>query len=366
MLLLSAGCGASARDDSPGTQPEAGAPEAGADAGPGAACDASISGLEVSDEGLYGYPPYAAADCRLVYVSKSGALLLRDLTSGAETELESASLHPRRPTIAADTIAWEATEGPLASVVRVRFADRTTTVTGAFHHSGEPRTAANSVVFTGWKASDDLGDTDVYLWDASRGSLAVVYEGPAQQRFADVSEGLVAYTDFAEDPDQRFDDNHDDRADVVVYDRATRVLTTRKVDGKQAFPMIASASQIAYLHWDWSEIHPEPKFVAYWLRVAGVGVPPASDVNIAHVTNFAPPYVRPTVGPSTLEWIENLAGGTPALVRAPIDGSRAPAKVEGLDGLQLYAPSAAQSFTVLATRPAATTTVPPQLRSVRR
>jgi hypothetical protein len=365
IVLLSAGCGSRAHDDPSAAQPDGGAPASQPDSG-APACNANVSDIEVSDQGLYGYPPYAAADCRLVYVAKSGALLLRDLTSGAETQLEDASLHARRPTIAADTIAWEATDGASASVVRVRFDGKTTSVSGAFDHSGEPRTAANSVVFTGWKTKDDLGDTDVYLWDAPSGRLSAVYEGAAQQRFADVSDGLVAYTDFAEDPDGRFDDDNNDLADVVLYDRATRAFTPRKLAGKQAFPMIASATQIGYLHWDWAEIHPEPKLVAYWLRVGNVGAPPAGDLSIAHVINYAPPYVRPALGEATLEWIDNPEGGGAALMRAPIDGSRAPAKVDGLDGLALYAPSAAKTFTVLATRAAASVTAPALLRSVRR
>src|SRR5436305_11953808 len=67
------------------------------DAGSSPTCDATgATGVQVSDKGLYGYPPYAADGCSLVYVAKSGELRLRDLASGRETVLDDASQSPRR------------------------------------------------------------------------------------------------------------------------------------------------------------------------------------------------------------------------------------------------------------------------------
>jgi hypothetical protein len=118
------------------------------------------------------------------------------------------------------------------------------------------------------------------------------------------------------------------------------------------------------LHWDWVEVHPEPKLAAYHLRVGSLTAEPiTADHEIAHVTAQVPPYVRPAVHQGTLEWVDSPDGKF-QLWRAVADGSAAPVAVDSVKGVALYAPAPTDKFTVLATR--ATFQLPPELTAVAR
>ncbi len=337
---------------------DASAVDAG-DPSPAATCSAPLpAGILLPSVDLLGHPPYAADGCTLVYVasaaSGAGELRARDLTTGAETVLAPASESPRRPTIAGDVIAWEAMDGATA-IVRVRTAGATFTVSGPFDHAGEARAAADAVVFTGWRSADPVGDTDVFVVDAVTRAARLVLGGPGQQRFADISRGAIAATDFSEDPDGTFNDNETDLADVVLFDRATSQVTRRPRTGKQAFPMIASPTRLGYL--DWATVHPEPKLAAYVLRVGDMAGPAEADVTLATVTDASGQYVLPSGRNGVIEWVQRPMGASPALFKAPADLSSPAAAVPGLDGLELFAPALAASFTLLGTRASGSTDV---------
>jgi hypothetical protein len=290
----------------------------------------------------------------LLYVSRpsvtgeSGELILRDLQSGAESSLARADESPRRPTIAGSVIAWEATiDGH--SAVRVRYADKTMTLAGAFDHAGEPRATGDAVVFTAWTSADDRGDTDVWLYLPGSEELTAVVTGAGQQRFADVSPTHVAVSDFSEDPDGRYDGSGD-LADIVLYDRITRASTPRPLAGKQAFPMLGENGLLVYLHWDLSEVHPEPKLAGYHLKVGAVDVNAAGDRELANVVAQNPPYVRPAMSHGVVEWVASR-DNTYSLFRAQADSSADPAAVKQ-SPVALYAPAPANAFTLLATRAA--------------
>jgi hypothetical protein len=312
-----------------------------------------VTGVTVDETELAGYPSYAVDGCTLVYVARAletgaqGDLRKRDLSRGEEVVIASRDEAPRRPTISGDVIAWEATIAGRA-VVRVSYRGTVRTLSGSFDHAGEPRAAADGVVFTIWTSADPLGDTDVDLFLPETGQLVSVVRGPSQQRFADISPERIAFTDFSEDPDGRYDGGGD-LADIGVYDRSTHAITERRLAGKQAFPMLLAGEQLAYLHWDFFEIHPEPKLSAYHLRAVSLKGPALPDLEIATVVAGTPPYVRPAAHASTLEWVDS-PNGKFRLWRAPADASSEPLAVPGLGGLALYAPAPTQSFTVLATR----------------
>jgi hypothetical protein len=315
-----------------------------------ATCDAPLpSDIPIASVDLQGYPPYAADGCTLVYVAAGGDLRVRDLKAGADTVLAAASESPHRPTIAGGVIAWEATDGA-RPVVRVHANGATATMSGDFDHAGEPRAAADAVAFTAWRGADALSDTDVLVYDVAQSRAEVVFGGAAQQRFSDASKDFVAAADFSEDPDGVFNDNETDVADIVVYDRATRAVSRRPRPGKQAFPLLVSPSRLGYL--DWGEVHPEPKLAEYTLRVGDILGAVEGDVDVALVKNAFGQYVLPAGRDGYLEWIAR-PDGTPAFWRAPADMSLPPAQVTGLDGLDLYAPASAASFTALGTRPIA-------------
>jgi hypothetical protein len=326
---------------------------AAGDARPGAAASCSAkppASFPVASFDLLGHPPYASDGCTLVYVvpaAAGGELRSLDLTSGAEAVVAPASESPRRPTVLGDTIAWEAQIGG-RRVVRVHAAGATFTAAGAFDHAGEPRAVTDAVVFTAWTGADDTSDTDVHLLDvATRQSRAVV-GGAGQQRFADVSSSTIAVTDFSEDPDGTFNDNETDLADIVLFDRATGALTHRARSGKQAFPMLASATRLGYL--DWAEVHPEPKLSAYTLRVGDIQGAVTGDVTLSDVTNQTTQYVLPSGRDGIIAWVDNTLGTSPRLWRAPADLSAKPTAAAGLDGVQIYAPAHASGFTLVGTQ----------------
>jgi hypothetical protein len=286
-----------------------------------------------------GYPPYAIDGCKLAYIADGvGELRLRDLATGADTVIAPAGELPRRPTIAGDLVAWEATVDGKSVVLAGGH-----TIAGAFDHAGEPRAADDAVIFTGWLSADEKGDTDVLLYTPSSGALTVLGTGPGQQRFADVSATHAAWSDFAEDPDGTFDDNGNDVADLVVLDRGTMTAVTRKRPGKQAFPALGADGRIAYL--DWPLVHPEPKFAEYELRIGDVAGDGASDAHVDYITTQVP-YMRPAARGDRLEWVSSSLGG-PTLMRRSADLASPAETVQVFQGLTVFGPSAAVGITLV-------------------
>jgi hypothetical protein len=291
-----------------------------------------------------------------VYVSSTGALVVRDLGTGAEETLATASEQPGRPAASAEIIAWEAFEAGAKVVrVRVRATSETKTIAGAFVSAAEPRVSGTSVAFTAWITE---ADADIWLVDATNGESQSIFSGPAEQRFADVSASFVVATDFSEDPDGKYD-GQGDLADIVVFDRATQTVSKRALEKKQAFPMLVNDSLLGYL--EWSLVHPEPKLEGYAIRVGPIAGPALLDQTIADVVLRTSYPVRPSTANGMIEWIAN-GDGTTALWRAPADRSSAPATVAGIDGLQLSAPASAAAFTVVT----ASDGTGPRLRTVGR
>jgi hypothetical protein len=356
-LFLGACSSSSPVDPSP---PEAGSdagsdagPEAGSDAEPPACSAASVDGIEVAPSDVYGgppyalgYPPYSIDGCLLAYlaaplgVETSGPLYLRDLATGAETLLEAASEKPRRPSIAGDVIAWEATIAG-DRVVRVRAGAETVTITGAFHHAGEPRAAEDGVVVTAWLGPTDLDDTDIFLFKIGEPEALPIAPSP------DISPTHIAFADFSEDPDGRFDENAFDLADIVVYDRLKKLGSPRKRTGKQAFPLLGAAGSIAYLAW--GPMHPEPKFSAYELFVGDLAASAGADLVAASITTSTP-YIRPVARGALVEWVEWPLGGAASFWRRPADLSEPAEQV--LENLALFGPSATAGISIVAAQDA--------------
>ena len=310
---------------------------------------ADLDGLSVFSGDTWdplGYPPYALERCTLVYVAPAnggGALHLRNLATGEDSELEPAESHARRPSLAGGVIAWEV--GDFAqSQVRVRYEGTTQTLSGAFDHAGEPRVAPDAVVFTAFLGPNPTDDTDVYLYRVATEQLTGVAVGPGQQRFADVSRTHVAVTDFSEDPRGYFD-QFDSIADVVTIDRDSDVATPRKRAGKQAFPLLTDQGALAYL--DWGAVHPEPKFSQFGLRLGQLGAPVDADIDVTpEPIHTDPAYVRPSLHGSHLDFVDTrtgviglysftLASGEPATL-TPIAGSP-----------QLFGPVATDAMTLI-------------------
>jgi hypothetical protein len=348
--LASAGDGGSG-DPSPSA--DAGASFAGTLAGPEPSCPAIGAPANVTQDDLYGYPPYASYGCRLAYVkADTGALVLRDLRTGAENQIAPASEHPHRPTVSADVVAWESSNAQGSSELHVLYNDVTTVLSAAFgaqaghpfDHAGEPRAANGVVVFTAWSAQADTSDTDVLLYGAVDKRLVVVAGGPAQQRFADISENKIAVTDFIEDPDGTFNENDTDLADIGILDRALGTYALRKNPGKDAFPVLVSDDALGYLHW--GDHRPEPKFQAFAVMGASIPMPASADKLLQDVeTNV---FVRPSGRYGELFWVtQNLTDGMYALNHAPTSGATPPAAVTNLGGA-LGAPAASKAFTLVA------------------
>lgn len=298
-------------------------------------CTVDVSGVAIGSSDPYAYPLYALDGCTLAYVGKDAALHVKDLATGADEIVDRDA--PRRPTLAGDTLAWESLlDGK--SKVRVRNGALVTTLDG---WSGEPRAAKDAVVFTRWTTGDAFGDTDVMLYVPSKGTTTLIAGGPGQQRFADVSDAFVAVTDFSEDPDQRFDGNDEDLADVGLFDRTTGTFTLRKKLGKQAFPILAGGTTLVY-H-DWASIHPQPKLEAYDLYRTAVDAPVSADGLLASVHTL-PPYTRPSGRGGVVEWVVRDAMGV-TLYRA------ADAKVSSvISATDLFAPSTGSDRTLVGAR----------------
>ena len=376
LVAALAACGGarddSSRADGPGAASSSGMPGPVTDP---SKCETSAArDLAVASDDLNGYPPYAVAECKLVYVSRSGDLLLRDLSTPAEIKLAPVSERPRRPSIAIDAdgtsstlvIVWESTlaSGP---VVRVRYGDRLSTVHGDFVMATEPRAREHFVALTAWKGTTVADDTDVWLFDARTGAARLAIGGPGQQRFADVSGTHVVATDFAEDPDGHIS-GEGDLADLIVFDIATEAVTRRAAPGKQAFPMLSTSGALVYLSWRGAQ--PEPKLEAYELRTGPLLGDPASDRTIADVRYTSAEPARPALAGEMLEWIANDEAGATSLYRAPADGAAPPLRVTGLDDLVLYAPASSSgtraAFTVLAAASISGADRAPRLRAVDR
>jgi hypothetical protein len=315
-------------------------------------CEATAAdGVAVSTVDPYGGPPYAlgylpyAVDgCALAYVDPSGDLRLRDLATGNDTVLATADEAPRRPAINGDLVAWEASIDGVTQVrVRAAGSSATKTIAGSFHHAGEPRVALDTVVFTAWLAADDGGDTDVLLYTPSKDAVQTIASGPAQQRFADVSSTHVAWTDFAEDPDGMFSDFGSDAADVVVLDRQTGALTTRKQPGKQGFPMLGAEGKIAYL--DWGLVHPEPKFSEYGIRLGPIDGDGSDDELAAHLMTQIL-YVRPVARGTRLSWVTTDSGSSVLLQRG-VDLASPEKAIAVFATGSVYGPSAADKLTLV-------------------
>jgi hypothetical protein len=333
--------------------------EAGA-AGQNPVCDGSTTeGIEVAALDLYRYPPYAASNCALLYLAptaEGAELRRRDLTTGQEETLAPASEKPTRPTIAGATMAWEATESG-RQVVRVRRDGATTTVAGNFVQATEPRATSDAVVFTAWKGLEPTADTDVLLYLVGPGTLEIVQSGPGQQRFADVSPTHVAFSDFSEDPDGAFDDNETDLADLVLLDRASGALDTRKSPGKQAFPLLGSPGTVVFLAWP--EEHPEPKLTAYGIQASAL-TPGAAARVIGQVQQAGSAIARPSSQGGQVTWVA-YEGGASVLRRVSLAEGSTPEIIELPGAPTLFAPTAGDGYTLIATRPTTTPNAPLKL-----
>jgi hypothetical protein len=330
----------------------------GQGAGGGTCAPDAAQGIAVARTDFYGgtpyalgYPPYAIDGCQLAYVkpgsggTATGDLVLRDLATGTETVLAPAADQPRRPAIAGELVAWEATVAGTSAVrVRSSSGSAVVSVVGPFDHAGEPRVAAGSVIFTGWMTAMDLGDTDVFLYAPSSGTLTNVTSAPGQQRFADVSATHLAWSDFSEGPSGAFTMDGTDAADIVIFDRAAQVKSVRAQPGKQAFPMLGAEGKIAYL--DWGLVHPEPKFSQYTLRVGDIPAPVGSDA-VVEVIQAEVPYIRPITRGAYMEWVA-LSGTSVVLRRQAVDLATPVQQVSAFQGVTVFGPSASDAITLVA------------------
>lgn len=297
-----------------------------------------------------GYPPYAVDGCSLVYVAPSanlntpGELRLRNLAFDEETTLAEAALLPRRPVLTGHWVAWEADveSRSLIHVMDTR-SKETIIIDGDFDHATEPRISSSAVVFTAWLGPENTADTDIAMYELKTKSWQWVGRGPGQQRFADISETHIAYSDFNEDPDGRFDENDLDVADIVVFDRSTQTAEARPRIGKQAFPMLGATGKLAFL--DWNLVHPEPKLVAYDLRLVDLASPLSDSVLVESIRTAAP-YIRPIAHGTLLEWVAMTDMINATLWRLPTD-SGAPQMVFPPDSTQRFAPTATDTMTFL-------------------
>jgi hypothetical protein len=230
--------------------------------------------------------------------------------------------------------------------VRVRSGGETRTVTGSFAQATEPRAAADAVVLTTWQGLTPDADTDIALFSVATGELTPVFTGPAQQRFADLSSTHVAFSDFAEDPDGTFDQNESDLADIVLFDRSTRQLDPHPLAGKQAFPQLGVDGAVVYLAWPGD--HPEPKFQHYGVSVWTLAT--ALDRSLGEVDTGLVNYARPDARGGSVQWVF-YPGGKARLLRAVLADGKAGQPVPGLDGLTVFAPVSAGSFSLIAQRP---------------
>jgi hypothetical protein len=220
-------------------------------------------------------------------------------------------------------------------------------VTGDFDHSGEPRATSDAVVLTGFLTADEDGDSDVFLYTVDDQQITLIAGGPGQQRFADVSETLVAISDFSEDAGGVYDPAGAADADLQIFDRRTGQVTVRQLAGKQAYPMLGARGSLAYLEWADPE-RPVPKLAGYAIRAVALDALESEAVFIASVNNESAGIVPAAFG-DVIEWVESTAD-TSTLWRAHLDQLAEPSVAPGLTAADLYAPVSTERFTVLASR----------------
>lgn len=318
--------------------------ETGADAA--SDCLKQASGVGVAEADLDGYPPYSVDGCSMAYVSSAGDLLLRDLTTGSEESVALAAEAPRRPTLSAGVLAWEAAMAG-KTVVRLRTAGANLSLSGSFDHAREPRASADAVVFTGFYGTTDTSDSDVFLYDLASKTVSALQTAKGQQRFADVSATHVAWSDFSEDPSGVYSGDGTSLADIVLYDRGTKKLQSIALGGKQAFPMLAVAGSLGFL--DWLAVHPVPKLQDYRIMALPLADLSAKPKLVASVQSEV--AVRPSANATRVEWVVRWSGKS-TLHRAPLDGSAAPVEV-GLGAVaEVHAPVGTTGLSVVATRSA--------------
>lgn len=322
-------------------------------------CEASAAeGLSIASHDTYGaapyylgYPPYAVDGCSLLFIAPTteanmaGELRLRNLSSGAEKLIASASTSPRRPVLAGDWMAWEAeSQGRTLIHVQKMNSSETIVINGDFDHATEPRISPSAVVFTAWLGPEATADTDIAIYEFASQAWTWIARGPGQQRFADISETHIAWSDFAEDPDGRFDENGMDVADIVLFNRESKVAEPRPRPGKQAFPMLGATGKLAFL--DWNLVHPEPKLVAYDLRLADLDAPLTDSVLVESIQTAAP-YIRPVARGNLLEWVAMTDMVNSTLWRMSTDELAAPEMMQPPDSIQRFAPTATDAATFI-------------------
>lgn len=304
-----------------------------------------------------GYAPMALEGCVMAYVAGpnegnlEGALNLIDLGTGVFKVLATAEEAPRRPALSiagTPTAAFEVTYGTVNSI-RLHKDGETRIIAGDFHHAGEPRVFGNTIVFTGWLEADENGDTDIFVYEAGSGaaSAEVLYSGPGQQRFPDISATHIAFADFSEDPDGAFHENSQDLADIVLFDRKTSKSAPRPKMGMQAFPLLGAPGYIAYLQW--GNTHFEPMSSQYDLFVNKLDGIPATDQKGASITTKVP-YIRPIAKDTFIEWVQWPASGNASLFHRVIDLSFPEKQLDAGDIGEMYTPAASDKFSVIAQR----------------
>ncbi len=344
LLSLVLACGGTAAS-SPSQPNDSGTPDAFTE--PTCASIGAPVNVVASDD--LGYPTYAIRGCRMAYVdSKNQNLVLRDLTTGVETTLELAVNKPKRPSIASDVVAWEVTlTNPDYSYqsVRALYGGATHFIDAppGYGSIGEPAVARGIVVVTAFKTNAFDTDTDVFAFDVASNKLTPVVVAPSQQRFAAVSDGLVAVTDFSEDPNGYFSGSGNDLADIGVFKRAAQTYEVRKHPGKDAFPTIISGDVLGYLHW--GDVHPEPKLEAYSLYTARVSASPSTDARVADVVN-ALRYLRPSASAGSLEWVTTTLNAGSTLWRSNLVAS--PVIALELKTETMFAPASFETGTLVA------------------
>src|SRR5688572_9874835 len=301
--------------------------EAAAERVPPRCTSSAAAGIDVQNLDLDGFPPYAIDGCQLVYVSSPasehrGALVLRDLREGVETVLAPPEAGARRPAIAGEVITWEEVVAGFGAV-RVRVGEDAFTVSGPFHHAGEPRPTSDAVVFTGWLTADPDGDTDVFVYTVEDASIRVVAQGTGQQRFADISTTHIAISDFSEDDGGAYDPEGQADADLVLVDRETGESVVRARLGKQAYPMLGAEGVVAYL--EWVGVRPMPKLSGYKIFVLPLDTPNGVAALLGQV-GTDPPTIRPMARGDIIEWVEYVDFRS-TLWRAPVDLSTPPIAV---------------------------------------
>lgn len=319
-------------------------------------CDSSgLAGILVAELGdannridPLGFPTYAIDGCTLAYVSRPaqgptyGPLLVRDLATQKDTLVAPASEEPRRPTMAGDVLAWEATVGGV-SVVRVQYKGQTTTVAGPWDHAGEPHASSDVVAFTAWLTADDGGDTDVYRYGIENADVAAIATGPGQQRFATANQDNAAYADFSEDPTGAFAVDQYRASDIVVFNLGVHWVVRRHAPGAQGFPMLGEDLELTYV--DYGTTHLEPQSSSFHV-IKGVANDPSTDVDVTGaLVHTDEPWVRPAATAGWIVWVDDTNGG--GLFGRPFDLSR-PATA-ALPGQTLVGPITGSVLSVVAT-----------------